>query len=145
MSGPKVPEIVHVLERLQTMCTDGVEGYRIAASRVKQPQLHAALERNRVERDEMVAVIINMLVEFRKKHSHHGSVAGALHRGLVNALGVAHADDIVVHECKRGDEATLAVFDEALRCELEAEDRERIERLRAHLAAALERLAASAK
>ena len=134
----------HALERLLTICSDGVEGYRRATAAVRAPYLHALLQRNEVEREEIACVLTNALVEVGENRDHHrGSLTGALHRGWMGALRAAHADDAIVRECVRGDEVTLAAFTEALSHELPAQVRDRVRVQRGRVASALERLLAA--
>ena len=133
----------HALQRLLTVCSDGALGYRRALAGVRAPHLHALLQRNVVEREETASVLTNALVEIGAKRDRHGSLAGAVHRGLLGALGVTHADDAILSECRRGDVATLAAFAEALSHALPADIRSRIEAQLRRVLGALERLSAS--
>lgn len=134
----------HALERLLTICSDGVEGYRRATAAVRAPYLHALLQRNEVEREESASVLTNVLVEIGANRDHHrGSLTGALHRGWMGALRATHADNAIVRECVRGDEVTLAAFTEALSHELPAQIRDRVHVQRGRVASALERLLAA--
>lgn len=133
----------HALERLLTVCSDGVEGYRFAAARVKAPHLHALLQKNEVEREEIASVLTNALVELGGRRDHHGSLGGAIHRSWLGALAAAHAEDAIVRECARGDQVTLAAFAEALSHELPADIRERVQAQIARVLSALERLSVS--
>ena len=131
------------LQRLLTICSDGVEGYRRATASVRAPNLHALLQRNEVEREEIASVITNALVEIGAKREHGGSLTGALHRGWLGALRTTHADDAIVRECMRGDETTLAAFTDALTHSLPADIRQRVDAQRRRVASALERLSAA--
>ena len=131
------------LERLLTICSDGVEGYRRGAASVRAPHLHALLQRNEVEREEIVSVLINALVELGAKRDHGGSLTGALHRGWLGALRATHAEHAVLRECVRGDEVTLAAFAEALSHDLPTDIRARVDIQRGRVASALERLFAA--
>lgn len=133
----------HVLERLLTVCSDGVEGYRRAAASVQAPHLHALLQRNEVEREEIASALTNALVELGGRRAHGGSLTGALHRGFLGALHATHADVAIVRECMRGDEVTLAAFAEALSHELPADVRAQVDVQRGRVAIALERLFAA--
>ncbi len=133
----------HALERLLTICSDGVEGYRRATASVRAPYLQALLQRNEVEREEIASVLTCALVEVGGKRDHGGSLTGAIHRGLLGALHVTHADDAIVRECIRGDEVTLAAFTEALSHELPQDIRARVDVQRGRVASALERLFAA--
>ena len=120
-------EAGRTLEHLLTVCTDGVEGYRRAAAIVTDRELHALLQQNAVEREEVASVLTNVLVDLGARHEHHGSLAGALHRGWLSALAATHADDAIIHECVRGDQRTLAAFADALAHELPADIRARVD------------------
>ncbi len=136
-------DCAHPLERLLDACSNGVEGYRRAVASVISPQLHAVLNRNAVEREEIASVVTNMLVELGVKPEHRGTLAGAVHRGWLSALGATHADDAIVRECKRGEQATVAAFGEALAHDLTPEIRERVETQFTRVLSALERLTAT--
>ena len=133
----------HALERLLTICSDGVEGYRRATASVRAPHLHALLQRNEVEREEIASVLTNALVEIGAQREHGGSLKGALHRGWLGALRTTHADGAIVRECMRGDEVTLAAFTEALTHSLPADIRQRVDVQRGRVASALDRLFAA--
>jgi uncharacterized protein (TIGR02284 family) len=133
-------EGAHALEGLLTICSDGVEGYRRAAVIVRAPHLRAILQRNEVEREEIASVLTNILVELGARHDHAGTLKGAVHRGLLAALAAAHADDAIIRECARGDQMTLAAFAEALRHELPADVRDRVQAQLARVLQALGRL-----
>jgi uncharacterized protein (TIGR02284 family) len=134
-------EGIRALARLLTVCADGVEGYRVAAAKVGTPHLRAVLQRNEVEREEITSVLTNALAELGAKHDHHGSIAGAVHRGWVAGfLGTAHADEAIVRECRRGDQVTLGAFAEALSHELPPAIRDRVEAQLGRVLHALERL-----
>lgn len=140
MTNPEHTDAAHALERLLTVCSDGVDGYRLAAAKVGAPHLHALLQRNEIEREEIASVLTNALAELGQKHAHHGSLAGAVHRGWLAALGTAHADDAIVRECSRGDQMTLAAFAEALSHDLPADIRDRVQAQLRRVLCALERL-----
>lgn len=137
---PEHADAARAVERLLTVCSDGVEGYRRAAPVVSAPELRSVLLRNEIEREEIASVVTNMLVELGAKGDHSGSLTGAVHRGLLAALGTRHADAAILHECMRGDHVTLAAFAEALSHELPAELRERISAQQIRVVRALERL-----
>ena len=133
----------HPLERLLAACSNGVEGYRRALASVTAGPLHAVLNQNVVEREEIASVITNLLVEVGVKPEHHGTLAGAVHRGWLSALGVTHSEDAILRECKRGEQATIAEFSDALSHELLPDVRGRIHAQLGRVHAALERLSAS--
>ncbi len=97
----------HALQGLLTICSDGASGYRRAAASVRASHLQAILQRNGAEREEIANVLSSILVDLGAKHDHAGTLKGAVHRGLLGALAVAHADDAIVRECARGDQMTF--------------------------------------
>lgn len=130
----------HAVERVLSACSDGVEGYRRALASVRSPELHAVLNQNVVEREEIASVMTNTLVELGRKPEHRGTLAGAAHRGWLGALGMTHADDAILRECKRGERATIAAFADALAHDLPREIRERVHAQLRRVLSALERL-----
>ena len=129
------------LQRLVTVCSDGVEGYRSAAAVVSDPQLRALLARIEVEREEIASVVTCAAIELGIKSGHAGSLAGAAHRRFLTAAGALHADAAIVHECARGDSATLVAFAEAMTHPLPEEIRRRLHAQLVRVGSALERLA----
>lgn len=140
MTTTQLNDGVPAIERLLTICSDGVEGYRRATASIRAPDLHSMLQRNEVEREEIASVFTNALVEIGGKHEHRGSLTGALHRGWLGALQAMHADDEIVRECLRGEGSTLEAFTEALTHELPPALRDCVIALRGRVSAALERL-----
>lgn len=110
------PETVRVLEKLLVICAEGARRYRHAADAVKEPTLHRVLARGAARREEIVSVLTNALVELDREPTHHRSVAGAVHCEGLDALVIPSAQDerAVLHECARGERATLAAFASAL-------------------------------
>jgi uncharacterized protein (TIGR02284 family) len=129
------------LKRLLTVCADGVAGYRHAAKAVEDPELHAALMHCAAEREEVASVLTYALSKLGAKSDHHRSVAGVIHDGLLDALGVAHARDrAVLKECERGERATFHALEEVLSHPLPPEVRSVVQSQYGRLLAASERL-----
>ncbi len=107
---------VDVLQRLLVVCADGTAGYRHAAAHVPDRSIHAMLARNAAQREEMESVLTYALVELGFKPSHHGSVAGAVHRRWLGALPAVKTNPTraILRECQRGERETIEAFAAAL-------------------------------
>jgi uncharacterized protein (TIGR02284 family) len=116
MSESKKPELIDIVRHLLVSSTDGIEGYRRAAQDVKSDRLRGFLSEAAAEREQIAAVLTNLLVSLGFKPSHHGSLEGAIHRRWLDALGAfaPHADDGILRECQRGEQETIAAFAKAL-------------------------------
>jgi uncharacterized protein (TIGR02284 family) len=130
---------ITTLRHLLDVCTDGIEGYRKAAEAISDPTIHRVLARNAAEREEIAAVLTNALVTLGHPPPHHGTIEGALHRGWLRALGVAHAGDTILRECMRGERVTIDAFAEALASELPSEVRSVVQSQLSRVLTALER------
>jgi uncharacterized protein (TIGR02284 family) len=116
----KAEDPVRVLERLLECCVDGMEGYRLASTVVKEPAwLLRALTSAASEREAVVLALQSTLAELGCKTIPHGSVRGLAHRGLMEALA-AFAPDApeairsILHECERGERKAIEAFSHAL-------------------------------
>ena len=107
---------IDVLQRLLVVCADGAAGYRHAAAGIPDRSIHAMLARNAAQREEVESVLTYALVELGFKPSHHGSVAGAVHRRWLDTLPAVKADATraILHECQRGERETIEAFSAAL-------------------------------
>lgn len=105
-------EAIEVMEHLLELCADGVEGYRHAAEGMTDPALRRELHARSAEREEIVAVLTNALVELGHKPRHHGTVLGAAHRRWMDFLARAKHDPTLtlLDECARGEHDTIEAF-----------------------------------
>lgn len=131
-----VTTLLHLLD----VCTDGIEGYRRAAETIATPKVHRALAQNAAEREEVAAILTNLLVELGHPPPHRGTVEGALHRGWLRALGALHKEDAILHECLRGERATIDAFAQALASELPHDVRTAVQSQLSRVLSALERV-----
>ena len=111
---------IHVLDHLLVLCSDAVAGYRQVARAVKNPEIHRMLEHNASEREEIAAVLTYKLVELGYKPTHHGSIAGAVHRAwLITTATLGLGDTAaLLKACATGERETLAQFSAALNLSL---------------------------
>lgn len=122
---PNHDEAIRALVHLLVVCQDGVEGYRHAAGAIDDPAIHRVLAANGALREEVVGVISYALVALGKKPPHHhGSLEGAVHRAFLDLEKLAGVSArTIVHECQRGERATIAAFAEVLALDLPADVR----------------------
>lgn len=120
MKPEKRDDPAHILERLLELCVDGVEGYRLASGVVKEPAwLSRALASAASSREAVAMALTSALNELGHMVKPHGTVAGAAHRALLEALKVyssdaPHAIRQILHECERGERRALEAFSHAL-------------------------------
>jgi uncharacterized protein (TIGR02284 family) len=120
MKRQKVDDPARVLARLLERCVDGMEGYRLASSVVKEPAwLARALASAACEREAVVNVLTSTLEELGSHAVAHGSLRGTAHRGLMEALtafspNAPEAIRTILRECERGERAALEAFSHAL-------------------------------
>lgn len=131
---------ITTLQHLLDVCTDGIEGYRRAAAGIDTPKVHRALAQNAAEREQIAAIFTNALVGLGHPPDHHGTIGGAVHRGWLRALETVHRDDAILHECLRGERATIDAFAQALASELPGEVRSLVQSQLRRVLAALERV-----
>jgi len=107
---------IAVLDHLLVLCMDGVAGYRKAARLVANERLQHLLEDNATVREEVASVIGYTLAALGHPREEHGSLAGALHRGWLEAISLATPGDTaaLLRACARGERETLAGFSAAL-------------------------------
>lgn len=122
-------EALKALQRLIVVCQDGVEGYRHAAQAVKDPVIHRVLATSSAQREEVVSVLSYALVQLGDKpNHHHGSVEGAFHRAWLDVEKLAHVTPkTIVHECQRGEHATIEEFANVLSLDLPTDVRSTVQ------------------
>lgn len=113
---PRADDPIAVLDHLLVLCTDGVAGYRKASKLVASERLQQLLEDSAIVREEVANVIGYTLAELGHPRAEHGSLAGALHRGWLEAISLVEPGDTaaLLRACARGEHETLAGFSAAL-------------------------------
>lgn len=103
---------IEVLEHLLELCADGVEGYRRAAAGVADAALRRELMALSSEREEILEVLANALVELGRRPRHHGTLLGAAHRRWMDVLARTKTDPTLslLDECARGEHDTIEAF-----------------------------------
>src|SRR5437762_1114332 len=108
-------QAVDLLNQLIETCKDGAQGFRLAESSVKSPDLKQLLGSYAGQR-AMFAGQLQAEVELQGgSPEKSGSVAATLHRGWMNvkAAVTGHDECGVLAECQRGEDATLKAYEQA--------------------------------
>jgi uncharacterized protein (TIGR02284 family) len=134
--------IAATLNSLIETCKDGQEGFRVAASDVKNAELKTLFSEFSLQRSQFVGelqTLVRMLGEDMEKTS---SVAGAVHRGWINLKAAVSSGDehSVLSECERGEDHAVAEYRKALAAELPANARETVQRQATQVQAAHDRV-----
>lgn len=120
MKPAKSDDPVNVLEHLLDLCVDGIEGYRLASTAVREPAwLSRALVSAAADREGIAMALTAALGELGHVIKPHGTVAGAAHRALLEVINVysadaPHAIRQILLECERGERRAIEAFSHAL-------------------------------
>ena len=111
----KAEDMIAILNGLIETCKNGEKGFREAADSLQNAQYQSFFQeyariRNKFARDLQGHVRILGGNPDRK-----GTFTGTIHRGWMNLrLALKKGDKVIVAECKRGEEAALKNYEEAL-------------------------------
>lgn len=108
--------VVTVLNGCIETCTDGEKGYASAAADVRDVGLKAYFQRKAEERADFVLALQEAVGKLSAVPENEGSVAGALHRGLVGARKAleGRSDHLLLEECLRGELAAHEAYTKAI-------------------------------
>jgi len=141
MSAPS-NDVVTALNRLIETCKDGEEGYRTAANCVNNSDLKILFTTYAEQRAQFAAELQAEVSRLGANPEQSGSLVGALHRGWTNLRSIVVGADqaAITAECERGEDAALKTYDEALGQSLPADVHAIVNRQRASLKEAHERV-----
>ncbi len=110
-------DVVRALNSCIEACTDGERGYAAAAADVRAPELRELFLAKAKQRSDFVVALQKAIAKLGSYSENQGSVAGALHRGWLNArIAVeGRSDAIVLEEWVRGEENALLAYERAFR------------------------------
>jgi len=105
----------NTVNNLIEICRDGMEGFETAANAVNDGTLKNELEQYGSQRGVFAAALSNAMEEMGFQPRTHGSISGALHRGLISLMKIAPGDNehAVLVACERGEDAALEAYMEA--------------------------------
>jgi uncharacterized protein (TIGR02284 family) len=120
---------ISVLNNLIETTRDGENGFRTAASAVKDSHLKALFQRFERQRAEMVRELQSEVKRLGGDPEKMGSVSGSLHRGWINikSLVTGGDDAAIISEAERGEDAAKRAFEDALKADLPAGTRELVQ------------------
>ena len=135
-------QVIPVLGDLVEVCRNGEQGFREAATVVREPHLATIFGEFSEQREQFAAQLRYEISKLGRKPHNHGTLAGTLHRRWIELRSVVSSDHdrAVVAECRRGDEQALRAYRVALREDLPDDVRHLIESQEAQIRVAYERL-----
>src|SRR4051812_9290973 len=103
-------KIASILNDLIETSRDGEKGFRTAAEDTKNAELKSVFLRRAEDCAKGAADLAQIVARFGGKPEESGSVAGALHRGWVDAKSaVTGRDDLaILEEVERGEDVAKA-------------------------------------
>ena len=105
-----------VLHHLVDVCENGARGFAAAADHVGNRQLKTLFGKLSAERVRFAEELVPHLQRLGGRVDHGGTAAGVLHRGWmeIQSLVPGNHDHTVVTEAKRGEQAAIDAYNEAL-------------------------------
>jgi len=131
---------ITTLEHLVEVTIDGIYGYRRARESIGDPDLHETLAAAARDREAIWDALRGVLLALGKEPPHHGTFTGAMSRGWLATLSAAHAEKGILHQCLRGERATIDAFSHALALDILPAARNVIQTQLGRVVASLERL-----
>jgi uncharacterized protein (TIGR02284 family) len=134
--------IASTLNSLIETCKDGQEGFRVAASDVKNADLKTLFSEYSLQRSQFTGELQTLVRTLGEDMEKTSSVAGAVHRGWINLKAAISSGDehSILSECERGEDHAVAEYRKALAAELPANVRETVQRQATQVQAAHDRV-----
>lgn len=108
-------EVVDVLNDLLETCYDGVNGFRAAVTRIRNPAAIALFESRAQRIDEAAAELYAAIHGLHGHPVEHGHPAAKIHRGWIHLRAATETgDDSVLEEVERGEESAASRYKHAL-------------------------------
>jgi len=120
MATSTASETRHVLKELVETCKDGQEGFRLAASAVKDVDLRSELQEYSMQRTEFARELTEALDALGSEAPESGSVAGGLHHAWMNLKSAVTSRDphAILADCERGEDSAVEAYRNALQAGL---------------------------
>ena len=108
--------VVTLLQRLMETARDAERGFRTAVSAVDDPAIRRLFAAYAEQRADFARELAEEIRRLGGTPQRRGSVAGALHRALLNLrAAVTGRDEVaVLDEAERGEDAAVRAYREAL-------------------------------
>jgi uncharacterized protein (TIGR02284 family) len=109
-------DVLEALTSLLETCRDAERGFRTAADVVADSALKRLFSAYAHQRAEFARELEGELVRLGGTPPRHGTLAGALHRALMNVRAAidSREERSVMDEAERGEDAAIAAYAEAL-------------------------------
>jgi len=113
---PSITDLVAMLDRCATICTDGEKRYTEAAYETRDFALRGLFLEHAKQRGDFVIALRSAIGELGGASAHHGTATGALHRGFMvfRSTVERHDAEAILNECERGDRGAIARYDKVL-------------------------------
>ena len=123
-------DVIDTLNDLIETSLDGEAGFRICADTVKNPTLKVFFEQKAMRCREGAVQLQEIVREMGGDPDREGSMSGDMHRFWINIKStITDMDDhAVLDACERGEDATKASYEKALKQDLPADVRLVVER-----------------
>ena len=107
---------IDVLNELVQTCKDGAAGFQNAADNVRDADLKPLFEKYAAQRREFAVKLQAMVAQLGGTAEDSGSLAGAVHRGLMDLKAVWTDLDrkATLAECERGEDHAVKAYKKAL-------------------------------
>src|SRR5829696_3068966 len=116
-------DTISTLNNLIETCKDGQDGFRSAASGVRNGELKTLFHTCSQQRAQFAAELQGEVRRLGGDPEKTGSAAAALHRGWINIKSAVTGEDegAIVSECERGEDSAVKAYEEALKEGLSAD------------------------
>ena len=118
-----------VINDLIQTCIDGQKTFEAAAKAVEDPMIKDELVGYSWQRQQFATELRTRMKAFGDDPSERGSMGGALHRGWMDVKAAFTGGDghVVLSECEKAEDSTIAAYREAMSSGLPAEYSELVE------------------
>jgi uncharacterized protein (TIGR02284 family) len=108
--------VTSTLNGLIETCTNGQEGFQLAAESVKDSGLKSTFTEFSQQRAQFAGELKSLVTSFGEEPAEGGTIAGALHRGWLNIKSVVTGGDdkAILDECERGEDVAKDAYRSAL-------------------------------
>jgi uncharacterized protein (TIGR02284 family) len=108
---------LRVLNSLIQTGKDAEQGFQMAATAIKEPELARMLDGYASQRTRMIRDLQERVRLLRAEPEKHGSISAAAHRGWMNLKAAIASNEThaILAECERGEDLAVAAYGDALK------------------------------
>jgi uncharacterized protein (TIGR02284 family) len=113
-------DVISALNDLIETALDGQKGFEACARHARAPELKSVFTTRAAECERAAQALEAQVSALGGRANHHGSAAGALHRGWLALRGALTPfdDHAMLEECERGEDVALRQYRKALEKDL---------------------------